>query len=338
MKKQVLILFLFITASLSAQVITTNRNAVGMEHNLLFNAQNRYTVTQTGACQLDLNYLFDGKFDPFYPTIAPTEGTPCVIEISGLPKRHIQGGAWVGWSTRYWPATRFKIEGYDEYYVHGWVTLANYQNTDYVGNDFVIKCIPGAYTKLRFTFYKATGTDGRLGVSELFFLHPEATQPYAGLFAANSWEKNGSTVYYKSGNVGIGTNVPDALLTVGGKIKSQEVEVKIDAGADFVFSDNYPIKNIEDVETFVKENKHLPEIPSAKEMEENGIELGEMNIKLLQKIEELTLYLIEQNKKTKAQGEKIKGLEEQNGNLTELLKTQQKAIDDLKKEINELKK
>ncbi len=104
---------------------------------------------------------------------------------------------------------------------------------------------------------------------------------------------------YFSGNICIGTANKTADLTIAGKISSREVEVTIDAGADFVFEENYPIKNIEEVEAYIKENKHLPEIASASEMEKNGIELGEMNIKLLQKVEELTLYLIEQNKKMK---------------------------------------
>ena len=132
-----------------------------------------------------------------------------------------------------------------------------------------------------------------------------------------------------NGNVGIGTNTPAALLTVAGKIASREVEVTVNAGADFVFDKNYPIKNIEEVENFVKENKHLPEIPSAKEMEENGIELGEMNIKLLQKIEELTLYLIEQNKRLNKIEAENKELKEQN----KTLKIQQEEIKQLKEKV-----
>ncbi|NJO91392.1 MAG: hypothetical protein HC831_22350 [Chloroflexia bacterium] len=112
------------------------------------------------------------------------------------------------------------------------------------------------------------------------------------------------------GKVGIGTTTPTDMLTVAGNIHGREVKVTVDAGSvpDFVFEETYPIKNIEEVEAFVKENKHLPEIPSAKEIGENGLQLGEMNLKLLQKIEELTLYLIELNKR-------VKTLEEENKEL-----------------------
>ena len=67
--------------------------------------------------------------------------------------------------------------------------------------------------------------------------------------------------------------------------------------ADFVFEDDYELRPLHEVEQFINQNKHLPEIPSAKEMEsEDGIGLAELNKLLLQKIEELTLYMIEQQK------------------------------------------
>jgi len=115
----------------------------------------------------------------------------------------------------------------------------------------------------------------------------------------------------RNGKVGIGTPNPTDMLTVAGNIHSQEVKVTVEAGTvpDYVFEENYPIKKIEEVEAYVKENKHLPEIPSANEIEKNGLQLGAMDLKLLQKIEELTLYLIEQNKTLKKQNEKIMELE-----------------------------
>lgn len=111
-----------------------------------------------------------------------------------------------------------------------------------------------------------------------------------------------------AGKVGIGTITPDsdALMTVAGNIKAREIKVTATAGgADFVFAEDYSLPSLEEVAGFVQKNRHLPEIPSAAEMEANGLHLAEMNIKLLQKVEELTLYAIEQEKKLQARDELI---------------------------------
>ncbi len=100
----------------------------------------------------------------------------------------------------------------------------------------------------------------------------------------------------EQGNVGIGTTNPTSKLTVAGTIASREVKVTVDAGADFVFENDYILPSLDSVANFIKENKHLPEIASAEQMKKEGINLSEMNIKLLQKIEEMTLYMIEMKK------------------------------------------
>jgi uncharacterized protein (DUF1499 family) len=99
-----------------------------------------------------------------------------------------------------------------------------------------------------------------------------------------------------TGNLALGTsNDPSYRLSVCGKIRS--TEVKVQAGwCDFVFEPSYRLKSLDEVESFVKTNKHLPDIPTAEEVKANGLELGEMTSKLLQKVEELTLYLIQQKK------------------------------------------
>ncbi|WP_255498689.1 hypothetical protein [Dysgonomonas sp. ZJ709] len=108
-----------------------------------------------------------------------------------------------------------------------------------------------------------------------------------------------------SGNIGIGTESPQAKLDVRGKIIADEVQIKVNTGADFVFQPDYNLKPLSEVEQFVKTNKHLPEIPSEKQMIEEGLNVNEMQIKLLQKIEELTLYVIEQDKKIEKLQEQI---------------------------------
>ncbi|OMQ12527.1 tail fiber protein [[Flexibacter] sp. ATCC 35103] len=101
-----------------------------------------------------------------------------------------------------------------------------------------------------------------------------------------------------NGNVGIGTTAPDSRLTVAGNIHSREVKVTVNAGQvpDYVFANDYKLKSLQEVEKYIKQNSHLPEIPSAQEMERNGLMLAEMNMSLLKKMEEMTLYIIEQNK------------------------------------------
>lgn len=113
-----------------------------------------------------------------------------------------------------------------------------------------------------------------------------------------------------NGNVGIGTIAPDEKLTVKGNIHTREVRVDM-AGPlvpDYVFADDYKLKSLQEIEDYVKEHKHLPEIPSAKEIENNGLKLGEMNMALLKKMEEMTLYMIEQNKQIKNLEKKIETL------------------------------
>ena len=104
-----------------------------------------------------------------------------------------------------------------------------------------------------------------------------------------------------------------------GKIEAKEVKVTQTPTADFVFADNYGLPKLEDVEKHIKAKRHLPEIASAKEMEQEGVNIGEFQIKLLQKIEELTLYSIEQNKKLKQLEDKNSSLEKQIAAINEKL-------------------
>ena len=391
MKKIIIAMICLYNISIFSQQFTTNTTPVGMEHNVLFDATNRYTVTQTGDATVNLRALFDGRFIPSYSSLSASTASPTIILIEGLPNMHTQTGAWVGWSTRYWQPKRFKIEGYNVYQnANVWVTIADYTNTDYTGGTkFISGKVPnGSYTKLRYTIYSTHGADGKLGLSELFYIHPEVTTPYKGLLASESditWKKGTSNTYFNTGNVGIGTSTPSSLLHingkggepfantedlqnkasfilsstpkspgglgtmtrlyagigssqytwfqaynghttgapknialnpkggnvgigttdtkgfklgVNGKIAATEVKVATYANwPDYVFSKEYQLPTLQEVAQHIQEKGHLQNIPSAKEVEDNGgIELGEMNRKLLEKIEELTLYTIQQQR------------------------------------------
>lgn len=99
------------------------------------------------------------------------------------------------------------------------------------------------------------------------------------------------------GKIGIGTETfGTERLAVNGNIRAKEIKVEATAWPDFVFQKDYKIASLVDLDRYIKANKHLPGIPNAQEVKQNGIELGEMNKILLQKIEELTLHLIEKDK------------------------------------------
>lgn len=124
-----------------------------------------------------------------------------------------------------------------------------------------------------------------------------------------------------NGNIGIGTATPDERLTVKGKIHTREVIVDLKGAVapDFVFetyyegSSNvnkaYRFMSLTEIEQFIKVHHHLPEIPAAISLEENGLELKKMNLLLLQKIEELTLHTIAQQKEINLLKEKMAQLE-----------------------------
>lgn len=108
---------------------------------------------------------------------------------------------------------------------------------------------------------------------------------------------------------------PNGNALLQGKLEAKEFKVTLTPTADFVFEENYNLPNLEEVAKHIKEKKHLPEIASAKMMEKEGVNVGEFQIKLLQKIEELTLYAIKQERQLKDQQEKIQKLEGENSEL-----------------------
>ena len=125
-----------------------------------------------------------------------------------------------------------------------------------------------------------------------------------------------NAIYITSaGNVGIGTATPAVKLAVNGagtfngKIKCTEVEVLLAAWPDHVFKSGYALRSLYDVENFINLNKHLPDVPSEETVLKKGTNLGTMDAILLQKVEELTLYMIQLQKENDALKTRISNLE-----------------------------
>ncbi|MBI2273962.1 MAG: hypothetical protein HYU70_09215 [Bacteroidetes bacterium] len=127
----------------------------------------------------------------------------------------------------------------------------------------------------------------------------------AGSFSIRNSNNPGSDPYLdgitrflitKDGRVGIGTTSPSEKFSVNGNISAKKIIVTQSGWSDYVFANDYKLRSLSALEAFIKQNKHLPEMPSAKEVEEQGISVGDNQALLLKKIEELTLYVIRQQK------------------------------------------
>lgn len=158
----------------------------------------------------------------------------------------------------------------------------------------------------------AVGYDAAQYATDAFFLGVTTNGgvPYAGKFQLSN---AGGTPLFNvafSGNVGIGTTNPQHLLSVNGTIGTKEVVVTNTGWSDYVFRPNYRLQPLSEVKSYIQANHHLPDIPSESEVKEKGVSLGDMQSKLLAKIEELTLHMIQAE-------ERNSRLEQQNQALCE---------------------
>jgi len=137
------------------------------------------------------------------------------------------------------------------------------------------------------------------------------------------WKDNNSVFYpimsiNDDHNVGIGTTTPTEKLSVNGNIKAKKLIVTQTGWADYVFDKNYTLMPVDSLSTYINTHKHLPEMPTTKDVQDNGVDVGNNQTLLLKKIEELTLYIIEQHKTMKDQQQQII---EQNKRLQKLEKS-----------------
>jgi hypothetical protein len=136
-----------------------------------------------------------------------------------------------------------------------------------------------------------TPNNSRVGINDIT---PEANLDVNGSVYFHVGDKPYLSV--SNGEIIIGSKDNNLITNFNGKINANEIEVSLNSWPDNVFMPEYKLMTLSEVEQFIKKHKHLPEIPSESEVIENGVELGDMNAKLLQKVEEPTLYVIDLKK------------------------------------------
>ncbi|MBN2165064.1 MAG: hypothetical protein JW717_02185 [Marinilabiliaceae bacterium] len=215
------------------------------------------------------------------------------------------GGLGVGYSSSF--LMKYKLA------INGTSYFANNLTIEGSNKDILIKNTSESESGIRFS--DSQDVSGLQSAKIMFNSNTTADNKlnfYIGADYSSTYWKNATTnkkalTIANDGKVGIGTENPQAELAVNGTILAKEVRVSVTDGdwPDYVFSDDYQLKNLNEVEGFINENNHLPDVPSAQAMEEEGVDLAKMNKVLLQKVEELTLYMIQQQKEIEALKAKV---------------------------------
>ncbi|MEX0313282.1 MAG: hypothetical protein AB3N18_03820, partial [Allomuricauda sp.] len=183
-----------------------------------------------------------------------------------------------------------------------------------------------ASTTYSFTVTALDAAGNMSTVSNAVSVTTDSSSAGGGGSGSSVWSESNSVASY-SGDVAIGTiTVPAGYkMAVDGKLITEEITVQLSGNwPDYVFEEGYDLPTLEEIQKHIKEKGHLPNIPSAKELEANGAELGEINRLLMEKIEELTLYILQQQNELKKQESKSQKLERRLEQLENVINADEK--------------
>lgn len=237
------------------------------------------------------------------------------IDVRYSPTYTIAGQIGVSWMNFYGASVLPDNTNFNGMYFNnnsGLFTTKGYHlSSSYKNNMYFQKLDAGGINPVTQIFIQ--GATGNVGIG----VDPNINNPTAKLDVRGTSFFSDNMVISGSVNTPYVVNGVNAKLSVKGIVVAQKLKVTLTGWADYVFEPTYELPSLEKVEEYIKQNKHLADVPSAEEVEKNGLDVGENNAVLLRKVEELTLYLIEQNKQLKAQNEK---LATQNQRIAELEK------------------
>lgn len=302
LKKTLCLLTLLISVSVAAQDITYSNNwhQVNTEHGYIRLGPNNSAFAHIYT---DMPYfIFDKNVYLIGGGISTYLNADLSLQTDGTTRLFIKNSSGNVGINSTSPLTQLHVNGTSSDAIIWPVIAGNKYNQSSITNY-------GVGVKLKHSHNgESTKWGGIASVQEDYWANRSALYLYAN-----------ETPYVKLtsyGKMGIGESLAisdiTADLTVDGNILAEEVQVEIvdGTGPDYVFEDDYPLASLEEISNYIEVNKHLPEVPSAKEMETNGIGLSAMNMLLLKKVEELTLHLIEQHEKIKEMEERLQAVEE----------------------------
>ncbi|MBW4890135.1 hypothetical protein KXQ82_10430 [Mucilaginibacter sp. HMF5004] len=236
--------------------------------------------------------------------VIATPSAPVYVYLGSLPvtnannlhklKVDILGGAWESYATG---ETTFYISNRNSLKIDQ-VTLGSTNGGNYTLHGYT-NSTGGIDFYLLTYYYTAIAVKSCMvgGNPTQLITNTTSTSAPTGVTEITPLTINPVLITDDQGNIGINTNIPNQAykLSVNGSIRSKEIKVET-GWADYVFDKDYKLRPLKNVAQYIDKNKHLPEVPSAAEVRQNGINVGETEALLLKKIEELTLYLIEQQK------------------------------------------